>query len=148
MNNRTIVAVLMLFFVILAIGVVSAADVNLNNDLSNKTQLNVSSRGPVSLNVITYNIESQPEYNGYDNNTLSWMKSLGSKCVFVSPDAFVVMSGEDAGKLPSKYVEGQYIEEFIKCDILENHSLGNSGNLKYVLLVENVTYVGQEIHYM
>lgn len=146
MRNRTVVAVMVIFILILTVGVVSAADGISNKDLSNKTQLNVSSRGPVDLNVIIHNISSQPEYNGYDNNTLIWMQSLGSKSVFVSPDAFVVMSSEDASKLPSKYVDGLYIEEFIKCDILENHSLGNSSNFKDVLLVENVTYIGQEIH--
>ena len=74
------------------------------------------------------------------------MESLGNKQVFISDDAFVVMNSGDARKIPSQYVCDVYIEEFIECNVLENHSIGDVKYPKDVLLVEDVDYLGQEIH--
>lgn len=75
------------------------------------------------------------------------MESLEDKKVFFSNHSFVIMSGEDARKIPSQYVTDAYIEEFIECNIVENRSLGNVSYSRDVLLVDNVNYLGEKIHY-
>ena len=52
----------------------------------------------------------------------------------------------DAGKLRSEYVCDAYIEEFIECTVVENHTLGDVEYPKDVLLVKDVKYLGEEIH--
>ena len=56
------------------------------------------------------------------------------------------MDSWDARKIPSQYVCDAYIDEFIECNVLENHSLGDVDYPKDVLLVKDVDYLGQEVH--
>ena len=74
------------------------------------------------------------------------MESLGDKQVFAGNGTFVVMDSWDAKKIPSEYVCDVYIEEFIECHVIENHSIGNVKYPKDVLLVKDVDYLGQEVH--
>ena len=86
-------------------------------------------------------------YEGYDNETLKWMKSLGDKSVFSGNGTFVVMSPYDASKLRSEYVTDAYITEEFRCTVLETHSLGNVTYPKDVILVEDVEYLRENITY-
>lgn len=141
--NRGIIAIVILFLVILSLVLVySFGEI----DDSTKTSLTVSSEGPIPLSDIIQDIKTADYYRGYDNETLAWMESLGNKEVFVADGAFVVMDSWDAKKIPSQYVCDAYIDEFIECKVLENHSIGNVKYPKDVLLVKNVDYLGQEIH--
>lgn len=145
MKNKAIVIVLILILAVLSLTFVYSANSTGN---ANKTSLTVYSEGPIDLNVIIQDIKTKDSYKGYDNETLKWMESLGSKFVFPANGSFVVMSKEDAGKLTSEYVTDASIEEFIDCHVIENHSLGNVKHPKNIILVENVTYMGKEIHYL
>lgn len=145
MKNKGIIMVLILLLAILSLVFVYAGD---NSSAQNKTELNVSSEGPIDLSSIILDIKSGSHYKGYDNKTLKWMESLGNKKVFVSDNAFVVMNSTDAGKLRSQYVSDAYIVEFIECKVVENHTLGNIKQPKDVLLVKDVRYLGEEIHYL
>ena len=136
--------ILVLILAILSISCVSASVDDGNR--TNMTELNVSSAGPTDLNKIIHEIRSNQYYKGYNNDTVNWMESLGSKGVFSSPDALIVMDWDDAKKLPSEHVTDLYIEIFIKCEVVGNHSLGNGTVFKDVLEVKNVTYQGKEIH--
>ena len=141
--NRGIIAIVILFLVILSLVLVySFGEI----DDSTKTSLTVSSEGPIPLSDIIQDIKTADYYRGYDDETLAWMESLGNKEVFVADGAFVVMDSWDAKKIPSQYVCDAYIDEFIECKVLENHSIGNVKYPKDVLLVKNVDYLGQEIH--
>ena len=111
----------------------------------NVTKLNVSSEGPFPLSDLIDEIENKSYYEGYDNDTLNWMKSLGNKSVFSGNGMFVVMSPNDASKIPSVYATDVFINEFFECNVLDTRSLGDVKYPKDVLLVENVNYLGEEI---
>ena len=75
------------------------------------------------------------------------MESLGNKYVYSSGDEYVIMDKWDADKIPSAYVCDAYFCEIFSCNVLENHSLGNVKYPKDVLLVNNVEYISEEVHY-
>ena len=120
------------------------AIINSSDDL-NKTTLNVSSEGPFPLPDLIEDIENKSYYEGYDNDTLAWMKSLGNKSVFSGDGIFVIMSQEDASRIPSVYATDVFIYEIFECNVLETHSLGNIKYPKDVLLVENINYLKEDI---
>lgn len=144
MKNKGIIAIVILLVAILSL--VFAYSISEVDNSTNRTELTVYSEGPIELSEIIDDIKTGQYYKGYDNETVKWMESLGNKKVFVSNDSFVVMSAGDAGKLRSEYVCDAYIEEFIECTVLENHSIGNVEYPKDVLLVKDVKYLGEEIH--
>ena len=146
MNNKSIFTIVIVLLAILALALVYSMDET--NDSTNKTAITVSSEGPFPLSELIDDIKTADYYEGYDNETVAWMESLGKKQVFVADDAFVVMDSWDAKKIPSQYVCDAYIDEFIECSVLENHSLGDVKYPKDVLLVKNVDYLGQEIHFL
>ena len=76
------------------------------------------------------------------------MESLGSKSVFHSEGAIIVMDSQDARKLHSEYVTDAYITQTISCNILENRTLVDANHTVYVLHVYIVEYLGQEIHFL
>lgn len=145
MKSKSIILIVILLFAILSL--VFVYSIGEANNSVNKTELTVYSEGPVELSAIIRDVKTGSYYKGYDNETLRWMESLGNKKVFVSNDSFVVMSSIDAGKLRSEYVCDAYIEEFIECNVVENHSLGDIKYPKDILLVRDVKYLGEEIHY-
>ena len=143
MNDKVVIAIVILLAVILSLFLIYSFTES--EDLP-KTSITVSSEGPIQLSDIIDDIKTGQYYEGYDNQTLAWMESLGNKEVFVADGAFVVMDSGDAKKIPSQYVCDAYIEEFIECKVLENHSLGDVKYPKDVLLVRDVDYLGQEVH--
>lgn len=143
MNNRSIIAIVILLLAVLSLVLVYSSDEMAD---SNKTSITVSSEGPIPLDELIIGIKTEEYYEGYDNETVAWMESLGNKQVFVANDSFVVMNGWDARKIPSEYACDVYIEEFIDCTVLENRSLGDVKYPKDILLVKDVDYLGQEIH--
>lgn len=143
MNNKSIIAVVILLLAILSLVLVYSFDEVGDVD---KTSITVSSEGPFPLSELIKDIKTAEYYKGYDNATLAWMESLGDKQVFVANDSFVVMNGWDASKIPSIYVCDAYIEEFIDCKVLENRSIGDVKYPRDVLLVENVDYLGQKTY--
>ncbi len=143
MKNKSIIAIVILLLAILSLILVYSFS---EGDDSPKTDLTVYSEGPIPLSDIIQDIKTADYYKGYDNETLAWMESLGDKQVFSGNGTFVVMDSWDAKKIPSQYVCDVYIEEFIECHVLENHSIGDVKYPKDVLLVKDVDYLGQEVH--
>ena len=143
MNNKGIFVIVILLLAILSLVFVYSFS---ESDDSPKTDLTVYSEGPIPLSDIIQDIKTADYYKGYDNETLAWMESLGDKQVFAGNGTFVVMDSWDAKKIPSEYVCDVYIEEFIECHVIENHSIGNVKYPKDVLLVKDVDYLGQEVH--
>ena len=145
MNNKSIIAIVILLLAILSLVLIySFTEI----DDSTKTPITVSSEGPIALAAIVEDIKTRDYYKGYDIETVAWMESLGNKQVFVADDAFVVMDSWDARKIPSQYVCDAYIDEFIECKVLENRSIGDVEFSRDVLLVKDVDYLGQEMHYL
>lgn len=147
-RNILVIAILIVLISCLALVAYYYISESPERDSGELRSFTVSSEGPIPLDEIIKDIETGSYYEGYDNETLSWMKSLGSKQVFVADDAFVVMDGWDANKIPSQYVTDAYIDEFIECKVLENHSLGDVKYHRDVFLVKDVDYLGQKIHYL
>ena len=145
MGKKTIIAILIVLIAILAL--VVAYSINESPNDENQETLSVSSEGPIPLSAVIKDVETGSYYEGYDNETLNWMKSLGEKSVFSGNGTFVVMSSIDASKLRSEYVTDAYITEEFKCTVLEKHSLGDVKYPKDVLLVKDVEYLGENISY-
>ena len=144
MENKAVIAMVILLAAILSlVFVYSISEVD---NSGNRTELTVSSEGPVELSAIVKDIKTASYYEGYDNDTVKWMESLRNKKVFVADDAFVIMGAMDASKLRSEFVCDAYIEEFMECTVLENHSLGDVKYPRDVLLVNDVKYLGEELH--
>ena len=144
MGNKTIFAIVIVLVAILALVIVfNAAEAPASN--CENMNLTVYSEGPIELSKIIEDVETGSYYEGYDNETLNWMKSLGNKEVFSGNGTFVVMDSADAKKIPSQYVTDVVIIEHFNCDVLENHSLGDVKYPKDVILVKNVKYIGEEI---
>ena len=145
MDKGIVAIVILLLAVALLVPVCSVGE---NPNSGNLTQLEVSSEGPIDLSVIIRDIKTGKYYEGYDNETLAWMESLANKQVFSGDGMIVVMDRTDASKLHSEYVCDAYITESMECRVLENHSLGDVKSPRDVLLVKDVRYLGEEIHYL
>lgn len=146
--KKDIVAVVALLLVILFLVLInSTGDAA---DSGNHTVLNVTKTGPFSVYDVTSEIKTQDYYAGYDNETVAWMESLGGKRIFYSSDAFVIMDSADAMKIPSKWIidiTDVQISEIFECNVLENRSLGDVKNSKDVLLVNNVSFIREDVFY-
>lgn len=145
MKNNGIMLIVILLSAILSLVFVYSSDTAI---LANETELDVSTEGPLELSKIIDDVKTGQYYKGYDNKTLAWMESLGDKQVFTGNGTIVVMSREDASKLHSEYVCDAYITQHIKCNLVENHSLGNVKFPKDVLLVDHVKYLDESMYYL
>ena len=115
------------------------------DDLGESKTLYVSTEGPFNLTELIEDVESEDYYEGYDRQTVDWMKSLGDKSVFPGDGDFAVMDADDASKLHSEYIDDAYITQEFRCVVLENHSLGNVKYSHDIVLVGNVEYVGENM---
>ena len=140
MNKKIVILIIVVIISILGLFLVSAENDSSSN--LNRTTLNVSSEGPIELSKITEDIKNNSYYEGYDNGNLKWMESLGDKYVFTSSDEIVIMDKLDADKIPSAY-----FQEIFSCNVLENRSLGAGDHFKDILLIKNVEFIDEEVHY-
>jgi hypothetical protein len=145
MSNKVVVVIVLVLIAVLGAFLLYTGDSPSNMD--NRTTLNVSSEGPLELPALVSEIRTHEYFSGYDNETVRWMESLGDKYVWSSADEYVIMDKWDSDKIPSAYVCDAYFNEIFSCNVLERHSLGQSDNLGDVVLVNDVEYIGEEIHY-
>ena len=144
MNKKIIISLIIIAILFLAF----LAFLNYENENSDeRITLNVSSEGPIPLQKLIKEIRTHEYYQGYDNETVEWMESLGDKYVFVSPDEIVIMNRMDANKIPSIYACDVSLYEIFSADLIERHSLGKGENFKDVYFVKNVEYIREEAHY-
>lgn len=145
MDNKITLLIVIVLVAVLGIVVLYASDNPTGS--GNQTILNVSSEGPIELSKIIVDIKTNEYYRGYDNETVRWMESLGDKYVWFGSDELVVMDKWDSDKIPTQYVCDAYFNEIFSCNVLEKHSLGDIKYPKDVLLVNDVEYISEEIHY-
>lgn len=143
MNSKVLIFFVVVLVAVLGIFSIYAIDSPSSED---RVILNVSSEGPLELSELIKDIKTHEYYKGYDNETLAWMESLGDKDVWSSNNGFVIMDKGDSGKLNSAYVCDAYFREIFSCNVLENHSLGNTKYHKEILLVDNVEFITEEVH--
>ena len=144
MGKKTVIIILIVLITALALVVGYYISDSPNDE--NRETLSVST-GSIPLSDIIKDVETGSYYEGYDNETLKWMKSLGDNSVFSGDGTFVVMSPYDASKLHSEFVTDVYITQDFRCTVLETHSLGNVTYPKDVILVEDVEYLRENITY-
>ena len=121
----------------------------LNILIENKTELTLYSNQPMNLTHFIYEIKNEKYFEGYDNETLYWLKSLKQKDVYFSDKGFVLMDKIDSNKVADKSdVEATDTgyEYYISCVVLKNCSL-TGNNSRDVLLVNNVDYMGNRTFY-
>lgn len=146
--EKRFIGILVALIIVLAVVFAVAVSYQSEEDSKDKVILNASTEGPLTLESVVENIKKHPYYEGYDNETLEWMESLGSKSVFYSTGSIIVMDSRDAGKLHSEYVTDAYIVQTFSCNIIENRTLVDTNHTFYVLYVDNVEYLGEEIHFL
>ena len=144
MSKKFIISVVTILVVILALFALYYIE-ETPDEVLKSVELDVYSGSPVELSDIIADVETGSYYEGYDNDTLNWMKSLGDKHVLNGNGTFVVMDFNDVNKLPNEDVTDVIIINHIRCDVLETHSLGNVEYPRDIQLVKNVEYLGQEI---
>ena len=111
-----------------------------------ETTIEVCVDSPIPLNVFVNEIKTHPYFEGYDNDTLTWLESLNQNyVVFSSNDSYYIMSQSDADRLPIEYATDVSITDICSCNIVDQKALGN--NLRNVVLVENVQFKEQRIEY-
>ena len=144
--DKSLIAVVLVLVAVLGIALLHVGDSP--SDSAERKTLNVSSAGPLKLSELVKDIKTNEIYEGYDNETVKWMESLGEKYVWSSSDGYVIMDSKwDSDKIPSVYACDVSFEEIFSCDVMETHSLGNVKYPRDVLLVKNVEYIGEEAHY-
>lgn len=79
---------------------------------------------PMSVSQMASEIESRPYFEGYNHTTIIWLKSQKG-VVFSSADAYVVMSLNDASKLPVEYATDVFINDTFTCNVKEKRPLGD-----------------------
>ena len=111
-----------------------------------KTTIEVYDDGFIDMGVFINEIKNHPSFEGYNNDTLAWLESLGQNyIVFSSNESYYIMSPYDANKLPREFVTDVTITDICDCTIVDQKPLGN--NLRNVVLVKNVDFVGQTFQY-
>lgn len=144
--DKSTIAIVVVLAAVLGIALLYAGD-DSSSGVGRQT-LNVSSAGPFKLSELVNDIKTNVIYEGYDNETLKWMESLGEKYVWSASGKYVIMDSKwDSDKIPSVYACDVDFFEIFSCDVLEIHSLGNVKYPKEVLLVKNVEYIGEDSHY-
>lgn len=111
-----------------------------------ETTIEVCVDSPITLDVFVNEIKTHPYFEGYDNDTLTWLESLNQNyVVFSSNNSYYIMSQSDADRLPIEYATDVSITDICSCNIVDQKAMGN--NLRNVVLVENVQFKEQRIEY-
>ena len=136
-----------IIIVLAALFVLTVAYIGDNPDAINhsgeKMSFNVSS-GSSELSNAIKTIKTSPYYEGYNEETVKWMESLGNKWVFFGNDTIVIMDSVDEKKIPeAPFITDVYIYDHFTAEVVESHDLGDEYQTVYY--VQNVKYDGQEI---
>ena len=145
MGKKTVGLIVIVLMAILSLSLYYSMMESPSFNVGDVKTLEVYSEGPVNLPDIIEDVETASYYEGYDNDTLNWMKSLGDKAVFSGNGTFVIMGFDDAGRIPSVYATDVIITEEFECRVLETHSLGDVDYPKKVFYVNDVKYLGEKI---
>ncbi len=100
----------------------------------------------INLSVFTNEITTYSYFEGYDNDTLTWLESLNPNyVVFSANGTYYIMSPYDASKVLVEFATDVSISDVCRCNIVDKKPLGD--NLKEVYLVDNVEFVEQHVQY-
>lgn len=140
MDIKSVLIILIVLMELLLFSSTNAVDESTVNDT---VILNLSSEG-WTVSQMADDIRNESYFEGYDEDVLEWLESLDGY-VFSSPQGYVVVSSDDAGKIPMEFATDVDIRNFIECRIVENRSLGE--NLSDIIVVQDVEFKNQETRY-
>ncbi|WP_298523716.1 hypothetical protein [uncultured Methanobrevibacter sp.] len=144
MNKKWIIAVAIALAALLVLIVAYSGSNPQELDNSGETLYFNTSSGHCKLSSFINDVKTRPYYEGYNNDTVKWMESLGEKEVFSSADQIVIMDGLDAQKIPQDPgITDVYIYDIFTGKVIENHELTSKPQTVYY--VDNVTFITQEI---
>lgn len=141
MNRKSVI--LIVFLVIISCVIVLMAAYGNDLDGADQTTLYVYAESfPIPVDKMVNEIETHPYFKNSNNTTVQWLKSQNG-VILPSKDYYVLMSANDAGKLPTESATDVIIKDNFKCHIKEKRPLGNG--LDDILFVDNVEYLNQDI---
>lgn len=144
MKRKITIILLIAIVAIIGVSTIYAAT---QNETTNKTTLSIKADKPVSVSEMVNSIQVQPYYKNYNHTTLNWLKGFGSDYVVYKTNEYhILMNSTDSNKIVKFITTGVSVNSTIKCDVLENKSLGN--NINNILYVENVEVISQDLNNM
>ena len=143
MNKKDIIGLIVLIAMMTSTVVVAGDYTQQNISDTNRTTLNVSGMGSNSVESLITDIYTIDSYKNHDNKTIEWLYTMINYRVFTSEDYFVLMSTDEANKLPTEFATDVIITDTFSCNVLENKTLGNG--MKNILLVDNVEFKNQSV---
>ena len=148
MKRKILMAILIVFLIIGGLYLLYLIDEQPSETISssNMVTLNVASEGPYDVGRLCKEIRTHPYYEGYDNETVTWLEGYKNYKALSSSDAFVVISNGEIGKIPILNANDVFVNETFECNIIENRSLGDG--FKDVLIVKNIEYKNETIKSM
>ena len=143
-----IISILILFLIIGALYLVYLVEESPSDTIysSDKVTLSVASEGPYNVVGLCRDIRTNPYYEGYDNETVSWLESYDDYYVLSSSDAYVVIDKSEISKIPILNANDVFVNETFDCEIVENRSLGSG--FKDILVVKDIDYKYENIKSM
>ena len=140
MKRKILMAILIVFLIIGGLYLLYLIDEQPSETISssNMVTLTVASEGPYDVGRLCKEIRTHPYYEGYDNETVTWLEGYRNCQALTSSDAFVVISNGEIGKIPILNANDVFVNETFECDLIENRSLGDG--FKDVLIVKNIEY--------
>ena len=137
--NRDLAIILTV--IILALAVVIAYQ---SEHSSDSVEVNLSTDGAVSLGKFIQNVEKYEFYEGYDNETLNYLKTCDSNSmVFSSDNDYYIVSKGESHKIPLEFATDVSIYAIVNCHIDKKMPLG--GNLGDIVFISDVEYLRQDI---
>ena len=147
-KNKYIILIVVAIIIVAIIG----AFAYINNTQLNDTGRSMSLDGKTEFRVYAFepsSAESQIETMkedyldfGYNNETIKWLEGFSNYVLVDSDSANLLMTREEASKLPVVRDYGDYDTMYynvIKCEVVETHSMGSG--LKDIILVKDVEFV-------
>ena len=143
-----IISLLILFLIIGCLYLVYLIDESPSDTISSSemVELTVASEGPYEVDKLCDDIRTNPYYDGYEKETVSWLDSYGNCQILSSSDAYVLIDRSEISKIPILNANDVFVNETFECEIVENRSLGSG--FKDILLVKNIHYKHENIKSM
>ena len=148
MKNKILIAILILILIVCGLYVFYLMDEEPSQSIlsSDRVTLTVASEGPFDVDRFCKEVRTHPYYEGYDDETVSWLENYTNCQILTSSDAFVVIDKAEIRKIPILNANDVFVNETFECNIVENRSLGSG--FKDVLVVKNIDYKNETIKSM
>lgn len=143
--KKSYVTICIVIILIAVLGCVILSYLN-SEALAERTTITICVDSPITVETFIDEIKNHPYFEGYDNETLTWLESIPANyIVFSSNESYYIMSSADENDLPIEYATDVSIYDVCDCVIVDERPLGS--NLRDVVLVKDVKFKEQIVHY-